>query len=55
MKFAVLEIKLILAKILKNFKLTATKQLDKKPSIKDGLFMVRKLNEPIIIRLEKRV
>lgn len=57
MRFALLEIKLTLAKILRNFNISTEQKLPKDDlKIKDGfLFNVRRPREPILINFSKRV
>lgn len=58
MRFALLEIKLTIAKILKNFNISSVESFEKDdeaPKIKEGLmFSVRRLKEPLKLVFTRR-
>ena len=47
MRFAYLEVKLTLAKLMKNFEISSVRSLPKKPTTTSGIVAVMKITEPI--------
>lgn len=55
MRFALLEIKLTLAKILRNFNISSVENLSEAPKMIEGLmFSVRRLKDPLKLIFTKR-
>lgn len=54
MRFALIELKLTLAKILKNFEITPTRRVSERPITQDGIVAVVKIREPIYAKFSKR-